>query len=166
MKLLAKTLTCLIISISLSSFINENELIVPEISLKNTNDLETKLSSTRGNIVLIDFWASWCGPCRIKHPELVKTYNQFKDSKFKEAKKFKIFSVSLDNNKDSWLRAIKQDKMDWPNHVSDLKGWKSEVVRTYGIRGIPFNVLIDQNGKVLGTNLHGENLRKALASLQ
>ncbi len=141
-------------------------VVAPEITLKNTKDVEVSLSSLKGSIVLIDFWASWCKPCRIKHPELVAVYNQFKDSQFKNAKSFEIFSVSLDQNKASWIKAIEQDKLNWPNHVSDLKGWQSSVVRPYGIRGIPRNVLLNEHGVVIGQNLFGESLKEVLKGLQ
>ncbi|MBL4669286.1 MAG: TlpA family protein disulfide reductase [Flavobacteriales bacterium] len=165
MKLLSTLLLGLILSFSSpSNFIEKNSLS-PEIVLNNTKGVEVRLSSLHGKIVLIDFWASWCRPCRTRHPELVSVYNQFKDSKFKKGSRFDLFSVSLDKNKEAWLRAIKQDKLTWKNHVSDLKGWNSDVVKTYDVRGIPMNVLIDENGKIIATNLYGDQLRKVLTSL-
>lgn len=140
--------------------------IAPEINLENTSGENVKLSSLRGNIVLIDFWASWCGPCRRSHPELVNTYNEFKDAKFKNAKGFEIYSVSLDRNKSSWLNAIKKDRLDWKYHVSDLKGWHSEAAKTYNIRSIPSNVLLNEKGEIISTNLRGDRLKEALAKLQ
>jgi len=165
MKLLSTLLLGLILGFSSPSNIIKEDNLAPEIILNNTKGVETKLSASHGKIVLIDFWASWCRPCRVKHPELVSIYNQFKNSKFKKGSRFDIFSVSLDKNKEAWLKAIKQDKLTWKNHVSDLKGWNSEVVSTYNVRGIPMNVLLDENGKVIATNLHGDQLRKMLTSL-
>lgn len=140
--------------------------MAPEINLKNPDGEFVKLSSLKGNIVLIDFWASWCGPCRRSHPELVNTYNEFKDSKFKNAKGFKIYSVSLDKSEAAWKAAIKKDGLAWENHVSDLKGWQSEAAKTYNIRSIPSNVLLNEKGEIISTNLRGNRLKEAIAKLQ
>jgi thiol-disulfide isomerase/thioredoxin len=138
----------------------------PEIISENPEGVKTTLSSLKGNIVLIEFWASWCKPCRLKHPELVRVYNQFKDSTFKTAKGFEIYSVSLDQNKTAWLAAIEKDKLSWNNHVSDLSGWDSKAVRDYRFNAIPHNILLDENGLIIGTDLFGENLIKKLKSLR
>jgi len=166
MKQLPKILLGLTFGLFLTASIQAQGPLAPEITFENTEGIETTLSSMKGNIVLIDFWASWCRPCRVKHPELVATYQEFKDQPFKQANQFDIFSVSLDKSKTAWLKAIEQDKLEWDNHVSDLKGWQSEVVKTYGIRGIPQNVLLDAEGRIIGRNLHGEQLKKVLQSLQ
>lgn len=163
MKLLSIMLFSALLSMPLSSTKIEKGEIAPEIIFENTNGFETKLSSLRGNIVLIDFWASWCGPCRRKHPELVSVYNQFKDVEFEKAGRFEIFSVSLDKNKDAWLTAIEKDKLKWENHVSDLKAWNSEVVKLYGIKSIPHNVLIDSKGAIIASDVHGEQLKEILS---
>ncbi len=156
-------ITCM--SFSISSFLSKGE-DSPEISLPNPSGDIIKLSDFKGDIVLIDFWASWCSPCRKKHPELVEVYNDFKGSTFKDGSSFSIFSVSLDKKKESWKAAIKKDKLTWPNHVSDLKGWNSEAAKTYNITSIPSNVLIDANGKIIGNNFSASELKKILNSLK
>ena len=124
-------------------------------------DRKTKISlaSLKGKVVLIDFWASWCGPCRKENPNVVRTYEKYKNDGFT------IMSVSLDTDKDKWIAAIKQDKLTWENHVSDLGGWNSKVGKIYGVNSVPFTVLIDQEGKIINTNLRGEALEKELEKI-
>lgn len=118
-----------------------------------------KLSDLEGKVVLLDFWASWCGPCRRENPNVVATYNKYKD------KGFTVMNVSLDDNLERWKQAIEQDGLIWPNHVSDLKKWNSAVGQLYQVRGIPFTVLIDQNGNIVQTNLRGPALEEAVSKL-
>ncbi len=118
-----------------------------------------KLSDLKGKVVLLDFWASWCGPCRKENPNVVAVYNKYKD------KGFTVMNVSLDDNLDRWKQAIEQDGLIWPNHVSDLKKWNSAVGQIYQVRSIPFTVLIDQNGNIVATNLRGPALEEAVSKL-
>ena len=134
-----------------------NGSTVPDIEGQNTNGKTIRLSSLKGKYVLIDFWASWCKPCRAENPNVVSIYNDYKE------KGFTVFSVSLDDKKEPWLEAITQDKLIWDNHVSELKGWKTEYAKMYDITSIPTNYLIDMNGAVIGFNLRGEELRNKVA---
>jgi thiol-disulfide isomerase/thioredoxin len=130
----------------------------PEISLASPAGERIALSSLKGKVVLIDFWASWCGPCRKEMPNVVAAYKKFKN------KGFEVFGVSLDRDKDRWVEAIAKDGITWPQ-VSDLKQWESEVVRLYNIQGIPYTVLLDREGKILAKNLRGEELDRKLAEV-
>ncbi len=127
----------------------------PEINLPDVTGKELALSSFRGKVVLIDFWASWCGPCRKEMPTVVQAYKKYKD------KGFEIYGVSLDKASEEWMEAIKQDGITWPQ-VSDLKYWECEAARDYGISGIPFTVLLDKTGKIIAKNLRGAQLDKAI----
>ena len=131
----------------------------PDIALPNPQGDTLRLSALRGKVVLIDFWASWCGPCRRENPHVVRLYERFHD------KGFEIFSVSLDQSRDKWLDAIQKDGLRWPCHVSDLRGWNSAAGRLYGISSIPATVLVDREGNILARNLRGAELERKLTEI-
>lgn len=128
----------------------------PEIVQKNPQGADLKLSDLRGKVVLIDFWASWCKPCRYENPNVVAAYNAYKD------KGFTVFNVSLDKDRQAWINAIAQDGLVWPNHVSDLQFWNNAAAKDYGVQGIPAAFLIDENGVIIGKDLRGQALEDKL----
>jgi peroxiredoxin len=125
--------------------------IAPNFTMNDTEGKPFSLSQLKGKFVLVDFWASWCGPCRGENPNVVTAYNKFKD------RNFTILGVSLDEDKAAWLKAIKNDQLAW-KQVSDLKGWQNATVSLFGYDGIPYNILLDPQGKIIATSLRGDQL--------
>jgi thiol-disulfide isomerase/thioredoxin len=132
--------------------------MAPEIALPSLNGDTVRLSSYKGKYVLVDFWASWCGPCRRENPTVVAAYNKYK------GKNFDVLGVSLDDARKNWENAVKQDSLTW-THVSDLKRWETNLVQVYGFNSIPFNILVDPTGKIIAAGLHGEELERKLAEV-
>lgn len=133
--------------------------IAPDLEFPDPDGKMRKLSDLRGKVVLLDFWASWCGPCRRENPNVTKIYAQYHD------KGFEVFSVSLDSDAASWKRAIEADKLVWPNHVSDLKKWQSQAAAIYGVRSIPSTFLLDKEGRIIQRDLRGADLERAVKQL-
>ncbi len=132
--------------------------VAPDFTMNDTEGKPVSLSSFKGKIVLVDFWASWCGPCRQENPNVVNLYKQY------HSKGFEILGVSLDRAKEEWLKAIKDDNLTW-THVSDLQFWQNAAARLYGVNSIPQSFLLDKDGKIIGKSLRGDQLAKKLAEL-
>lgn len=139
--------------------------MAPDLAFSSPDGKVIPLSSLRGKLVLVDFWASWCLPCRMENPNIVKVYQKYKDGKFTEGKGFTIYSVSLDTKQSRWTAAIQEDGLAWDTHVSDLKGWYSDAAKIYQISSIPANYLINGDGVIIALNLRAETLESKIKSL-
>lgn len=137
----------------------------PNIVLPSVDGQTMALESLKGKYVLVDFWASWCGACRKENPNIVRAYNKYKDQKLKGASGFTVFSVSLDNDGEIWKKAVKNDKMVWPYHVSALKKWSCPAAASYGVSALPSSFLLDPSGTVIASDLTGAMLESELEKL-
>jgi len=140
-------------------------LRAPEIVLPGLEGETLRLSSLRGKLVLVDFWAAWCNPCRRENPELVKLYSKYNDASFTKGEGFEIFSVSLDRDEAAWKKAVEDDKLNWTCQAGDMKGAGTKPAQDYGIQMIPASFLLDQHGVVIATNLRGDALAEKIESL-
>lgn len=136
----------------------------PELIYTSPEGKEISLSSLRGKMVLIDFWASWCMPCRIENPNLVNVYKKYNNKRLSRGRGFTIYSISLDTDKEAWINGIKNDRLVWNSHVSDLKGWHAEAVALYKVESIPANYLVDEDGIIIAKDLRAEALEQTMES--
>lgn len=165
----SKLLLLSVLILTSCSYFNASHLIngspAPEISLPEKTGQSFLLSSLRGNLVLLEFWASWCKPCREDNPKLVALYNKYKNTVFHNNTRLQFVSISLDTEKEKWLEAIKEDNLEWEHHACDLLGWKSPAADSFGISYIPSSFLIDAKGIIIGKNQKPRDLDKLLATL-
>ena len=150
------TLICFGALLGFAQNIPQNGELAPDIVIPNSNGTSIHLNSLRGKVVLIDFWASWCGPCRMANEETIDVYKEY------QPKGFEIFSISLDRKKEPWLRAIKDDNLPWPNHGCDFKEWNSESCTRYHVEALPTTYLIDEHGYIISTDVDYYDLNKIL----
>ena len=140
--------------------------MAPDIELEGLSGKKVSLSSLKGKVVLIDFWASWCRPCRKENPMIEKTYQRYKEEEFKNGSGFTVFSVSLDTKNLAWEKAIKADGITWEHHAIEKTGWKSDVAQTYQVSSIPKSFLIDGDGRIIALNPRGDKLEKELKKVK